>query len=486
MPQVLRTQGIRVAAGVLLTSLSVMFLRFLVPKPVGMADNGDGWRLLCHLGGDSTVVQKYVQMNYPPAFQCASNYISSQMWIDRPVSWLGRVLGLDSVLNLYLLAAVCIVVAAFGITTIVLALKLTRRWQIAVTILLLLVVADSAFFGYFASTLSEAATFLGILLMAGGLLVMGQDNRWRYFGTAMTIVGALLGVNAKVQTLVILPFFVLALLALRRNWVLKALVVVIVGGGTYLVQTSGTSTAGEEYRQANMFHAIFMGILEPGQPNQEYLRDLGLPESFEKYIGKGFWAPDSALTDPLYPQYVDKIDRNNVINFYLKHPGRTIEILQRGATDQLAARPVLTGSFEEDSGEPPYAREYRIPVFSGIGRLVSPLGLYFLVPLWSFILWAGFRVWRSRRELAVVILLLAGTAISQFLLAALAEGVGEGIKHQLISLFSVLLAGVFAVVSWSGNVPPVFGKLVKGRRARRSDVEGQAEVAVPMEKEVRQ
>jgi hypothetical protein len=469
------------------TAVSVMFLRFLVPKPVGMADNGDGWRLLCQLGGHNSTVQKYVQMNYPPAWMCPSNYISSQMWLDRPVSWLGKVIGLDSVLNLYLLGAVCILLAAFGITIIVLGLKLTRRWQIAVTILLLLVVADSAFFGYFAAPLSEAAAFLGILLMTGGLLVMQQDNRWRYFGTAVTIAGAMIGVNAKVQTLVILPLLVLALLAMRRNRVLKALVVVVVGTGTYLTQTSGASAAGAELREANMFNSIFMSILEPGQPNREYLRDLGLPESYDKYAGIGFWAHDAARTDPLYPQYVHVINRNNVIKFYLEHPGRMIEILQRSAIEQLVARPAMTGSFEEDSGEPPYAQEFRVPVFSGIGRLVSPLGLFFLIPLWSFIVWAGLRVWRSRREIAVVILLLMGTAISQFLLAALAEGGGiEGIKHQLISLFSVLLAGVFAIVSWSGNVPPVVGKLLKGRRARGSDVQSPAQVAVPVEEEVRQ
>lgn len=466
-----------------------MFIRFLVPKPVAMADNGDGWRLLCQLGGGNhTTFQKYNQMGYPPAPPCTSQYVSSQMWIDRPVAWLGRTIGLDSVFNLYLLGAVCIFLAAFGIATIVLALKLTRRWQIAVTILLLLVVADSALFGYFAAPLSEAAAFLGILLMVAGLLVMQQDNGWRYFGTAVTIVGAMIGVNAKVQTLVILPLLVLALLAMRRNWVLKALVVVIVGAGTYFTQTSGGSAAGEEYREANMFNAIFTSILDTGQPNQEYLRDLGLPESFDKYVGIVFWAPNAAHSDPLYPQYKHLISRNNVIKFYLKHPWRTVEILHRNATDQLIARPATQGSFEVDSGEPPYAKEYRVPVFSGIGRLLSPLGLFFLLPLWSFILWAGFRVWRSRREISVVVLLLMGTAISQFLLASLAEGGGvEGIKHQVISLFSVLLAGVFAVVSWSGGyAPPVFGRLVKGRRRRGDDVEGSTQVAAPVQQEVRQ
>lgn len=451
-----------------------MFIRFLVPKPVAMADNGDGWRILCQLGGGNhPTYQKYIQMGYPPAPACTSQYVTSQMWINRPVAWLGRALGLDSVFNLYLLGAVCIFLAAFGIATIVLALKLTRRWQIAVTILLLLVVADSALFGYFAAPLSEAAAFLGILLMVAGLLVMQQENRWRYFGTAVLIVGATVGVNAKVQTLAILPLLVLALLALRRNWVLKALVVVIVGGSTYLTQTSGGWAAGEEYREANMFNAIFTSILDTGQPNREYLRDLGLPESFDKYVGIVYWPPDSARGDSLYPQYQHLISQDNVIRFYLRHPWRTVEILHRNAMDQLTARPATQGSFEVDSGEAPFAKEYRVPVFSGIGRLLSPLGLFFLIPLWSFILWAGMRVWRSRREISVVVLLLLGIAITQFLLASLAEGGGvEGIKHHVISLFSVLLAAVFAVVSWSGGrVPPVFGKLVKGRRSHKDEPE---------------
>lgn len=466
-----------------------MLIRFLVPRPVAMADNGDGWRMLCQLGGRADTVQKYIQMNYPlvsPAPQCATRYVSSQLWIDWPSAWLGRAIGLDSALNLYVLGVVCIFLAAFGITTIVLALKLTRRWQIAVTILLLLVVADSALFGYFPAPLSEGAAFIGILLLAAGLLVLQQDNRWRYFGAALTVVGAMIGVNAKVQTLAILPLLVLALLALRRNWVLKALVVVVVGAGTYVTQTSTSAVAGADYREANMYNAIFTSILDTGQPNREYLRDLGLPESFEKYTGIVFWAEDNARTDPLYPRYQHLINRNNVIKFYLRHPWRTVEILHRNATDQLTGRPAITGSFEADSGRPPHAQEFRVPVFSGIARLVSPLGLFFLIPLWSFILWAGIRVWRARREISVVILLLLGIAVSQFLLASLAEGGGvEGIKHQVISLFSLLLATVFAIVSWSGNVPPVLRKLVERRRARRSDGQGHAQVSVPVEEEVR-
>ena len=110
---------------------------------------------------------------------------------------------------------------------------------------LLLVVADSAFFGYFAAILGEGAAFLGLLLIAGGLLLTAREGRWSYAGMAVTLVGGVLAVNAKVQTLTILPILALAVLLVRpgalrgaKRWAASALVVGALGAVTLYAQQS--------------------------------------------------------------------------------------------------------------------------------------------------------------------------------------------------------------------------------------------------------
>ncbi|WP_409185440.1 hypothetical protein F9C11_14805 [Amycolatopsis sp. VS8301801F10] len=451
----MRSRDLRFGLGVFVASLGLLLLRFLVPRPVGMADNGDGWRLLCQLGGRQLdrPSEGFVRFSYGSAPPCDSAYVSSQAWLDWAAGKIGALFGASGVLNLLVLGVLTSVLVAAAITVTVLGLDLNRRNRLLATALLLLVMADSAFFGYFASVLSEGAAFLGILLICGGLFLVHRPGKLRWAGAAVTVLGGLIGINAKSQTLLLIPLFALALLLTRpsgargRNrWALPLAVLALVGAGTLAVQSQG-DPANAEYREANMYHAIFDSIVDGKHDTKADLAALGLPESFEQYVGTGWWGERAAWHDPLYPQYKDKISRRNVLHYYATHPGRTAEILQQGGVDALTARPANLGSFGELSGQPRLSKEYRVPVFSGLAALVAPLGLFVLIPIWLLVGWAGVRAFRrGRREYGIVAFLLVFFAAGQLGLSALGEGI-EGVKHQLLTLFPTVLAVVFAVLS---------------------------------------
>ncbi|WIY06101.1 hypothetical protein QRX60_20510 [Amycolatopsis mongoliensis] len=450
----MRARELRFALGVFALSLGVLLIRFLVPRPVGMADNGDGWRLLCNLGGRHPEVapEVYVHFGYGPGSACRSGYISSQAWFDWFASKLGKVFGSSAELDLRVLGAITCVLVAGGVAATVLGLELSRRNRVIAAVLLLLVMADSAFFGYFASVLSEGAGFVGMLLLAGGLLLMNRTGASRYWGAALTVAGALIGINAKSQTLLLIPLFVVALALVRPpgargrvRWLLPLGVLVVVGAGTAVVQSHG-DPANSEYREANMHHVVFDSIVDGKHDTDADLAALGLPPSAKKFIGTGWWAA-SPWTDPDYTSFRDRISRRTILQYYASHPARTLQILQQGAVDTLTARPSRLGSFAESAGFPPMAQEYRVPVLSGLSALAAPLGLFALVPFWLLIGWAGVRAFRRRaRDYGVVVFLLLLFAVGQFGLSALGEGV-EGVKHQLLTLFPTFLAAVFAVLS---------------------------------------
>jgi hypothetical protein len=458
-----RSRELRFGLGVFVLSLGVLLVRFLVPRPIGMADNGDGWRMLCDLGGRHTEIKPefYVHFSYGPGQACRSDYISSQAWLDWFASKLGKVLGSSAELNLLVLGAITCVLVAVGVAATVLGLELSRRNRVIAAVLLLLVMADSAFFGYFASVLSEGAGFLGMLLISGGLLLMRRTGAWRYWGAALTVVGALIGINAKSQTLLLIPLFVLALALIRplgkrglARWALPLGVLVVVGTGTALVQSQG-DPANTEYREANMYHVVFDSIVDGNHDTDADLAALGLPPSAKKFVGTGWWEA-SPWKDADYNGFRDKISRRNVVQYYSSHPLRTLQILQQGAVDTLTARPARLGSFADTSGLPPMSQEHRVPVLSGLSALAAPLGLFLLVPFWLLIGWAGVRAFRRRRrEYGVVVFFLLLFAVGQFGLSALGEGV-EGVKHQLLTLFPTFLAAMFAVLSlFPRPAPPV-------------------------------
>ncbi|HET6708454.1 hypothetical protein [Amycolatopsis sp.] len=462
----------RLGLGVLGTSLALFVVRFLVPRPIAMSNNGDGGRVLCGAGITwKGLPEPFVHLAYTPAPgapPCRPTYLLTQSWLAELAVRVGRLIGLHGTLSLVILGLLSSVIAAAAVTAIVLGLPHPRRTRLCVAAGLLLVVADSAFFGYFAAILGEGTAFLGLLLAAGGLLLTAREGWWSYAGMAVTFAGGVLAVNAKVQTLTILPILALAVLLVRpgavrgaRRWASAVLVIGAIGAVTVFAQQSvepaqapdGTYSEfpGDDSREINVFNSIFLNIVDGKHDTRADLAALGLPPSFAQYAGNGWWHPHPATMDPLYPQYRDKVSRRNVVTYFASHPGRTLAVLDRAATDQLTARPDYLGSFDQSAGFPPHAQEHRVPVVSWLTGLIAPLGLFALVPIWLFVL---VRAWLHRRTaLGVPVAFLFAVSVTQFGTAALGDGI-EGIKHQSVALFTLLIALVLCSSPLNGRSEP--------------------------------
>ncbi|WP_394360353.1 hypothetical protein [Amycolatopsis sp. SB7-3] len=464
-PAALEASSRLFGVGVFAAALTVLLARFLVPRPVGMADNGDGFRVLCGAGIPwKGKPEGFVHLAYTvPAGECDATYLLTQSWFARIARSIGGVLGLESTLSLVVLGVLTSVLAAAAVALIVVGLPYSRRVRGFAAVGLLLVVADSAFFGYFASVLGEGAAFLGLLLAVGGLLVSARPDWWRYAGLAVLLFGGVIAVNAKVQTLMILPLLALAALLVRpagvrglKRWLPVVFVIGALAGGTaYAQQTvepaklpdgSLAARPGDDSREINMFNTIFLTIVDGRHDTEADLAALGLPASFGQYAGNGWWHPKPATLDPEYPKYREQISRRNVVEYFATHPFRTVEILDRAAGDLLTARPPYLGSFDQSAGFAPESQEYRVPIVSTATKLLAPLGFFALLPIWALIAWRG---WKTRRTAVGVVLgFLLAVAAGQFVLAALGDGL-ENVKHQVIALYCTLLGVVLAVVTFA-------------------------------------
>ncbi|UUV28406.1 hypothetical protein NQK81_26785 [Amycolatopsis roodepoortensis] len=451
--------------GVFAAALTVLLVRFLVPRPIAMSDNGDGFRVLCGAGIPwKGKPEGFVHLAYTvPAGECDATYLLTQSWFARIARSIGGVLGLESTLSLVVLGVLTGVLAAAAVALIVVGLPYSRRVRGFAAVGLLLVVADSAFFGYFASVLGEGAAFLGLLLAVGGLLLAARPGWWRYAGLAVLLFGGLIAVNAKVQTLMILPLLALAALLVRpdgvrglRRWLPVVFVIGALAGGTaYAQQTvepaklpdgSLAARPGDDSREINMFNTIFLTIVDGRHDTAADLAALGLPASFGQYAGNGWWHPKPATQDPEYPKYREQISRRNVVEYFATHPWRTVEILDRAAGDLLTARPPYLGSFDRSAGFAPETQEYRVPIVSTVTKLLAPLGFFALLPIWALIAWRG---WKTRRAaLGVVLGFLLAIAAGQFVLAALGDGL-ENVKHQVIALYCTVLGVALALVTFA-------------------------------------
>jgi hypothetical protein len=459
-----RRSGVRFAAlwlGIFTVSTGLFLLRFLVPVPVGMADQGDGPRLMCGLGvlpvtGGYARYDSYAYFQFAPSKLCGHMvYPSSEHLLLVAARWLTGALGLPGTVNLIALGLICCVLAGIAIASLAAGLRIHYAGRVFVAAALWLIVADSVFFDYFASPFSEGAALLGLLLVAAGCVYLRQGLVAASAGLVLAAAGGYLAAMSKqgYQLLVIPVAATLVLAAISvpgtrpgRAWqrcllnVRFASAAVAAGlllwSGAVSMYSSYTSPYTKLLQQEDVVDTIFSSIVTPGADNTAALRALGLPLSWQRYAGGDYWSDPSPASDPLYPRYVNQLTDTNLAHFYATHPGYLLSIGQRTATAALRLRVAYLGNYAPSADSPPGALDNRVTIVSGLVPSLSGLGLAWLVPLWLVMLLTARTAWRKRArtpwrgDAAILLLCLTGCAVIAFIPAAYFDGT-ETTKHMV-------------------------------------------------------
>jgi hypothetical protein len=464
-------------------ALGLLLVRFLLPVPVGQADNRDGPRLMCGKGiGLGPVFPahyprffRYAYFQYAPSPECrlmGRPYPTSEILPLELARGLTRLLGLPGTINLIALGLIFCVVAATGITALATGLRVPSWAQLVIAAVLWLIIADAAFFDVFASPFEEPAALTGLLLFAAGLPYLGRGWRSTVSGLALAGVGGIAVVVSKEQYLILaLPVCATLILAsappgghgwrrylTRQTCAATAVAAVIaLAAGAYAVWDT-QSWAAQRLHHLQTVDVVFVSIVNGHDNERADLRALHLPASWARYAGKFYWAPGSVRTNPLFRRYEPEFTDANVVHFLLTHPGRLWSIANGAAIDANLVRVNTLGDYPPDSGHPPGAYESRVAVVSWLTRHLSGnTGLGFLLPLWAALLAVGLIALRRRssqpwqRDGAVLVLCMTACALLAFVPPAFFDGisttrhmVGENLATDLALTFAVPLAASMA------------------------------------------
>jgi hypothetical protein len=456
-------------------ALALFLLRFLVPSPVGMADNGDGPRLMCGLGvapvtGANERYDGFAYFRYvlsPGACAHASPYSSAEHLLLVAARWLTPVLGLPGTVNLIALGIVTCVLASAGIASAACGLAPAVRSRLVVAAALWLVMADAVFFDTFASPYSEGATLTGLLLITAGLIYVGRGGLASAAGVALAAAGGYLAVLSKEEyAVLIVPVSVALLLAAlardgrqgirrlltgRMAATVLAVTLLALAAGVYARQDAAAPSS-KLLHQEQVVDVIFSDIVPKRitvVQARASLRDLGLPAAWTQYAGHNFWSHPSVYSSPLYGQYADRLTDTNLARYLLTHPVQTVQIAQQSAVDAMDLRVSYLGDYAPRPGLQPGTLENRVGIVSSlIGVIPTQLGLFWLIPLWAVMLALAVvtlrrpRLARWHHDAAVATIGLTGCAVAAFVPAAFFDGV-ETTRHMLGMNMSTALA--FAV-----------------------------------------
>ncbi len=458
-------------------SLGLFIVRFLLPTPVGQADNRDGPRLMCGLGLGPVVPPgyprffRYAYFEYVPYKGCASlhPYPSSELVPLELARLLTPVLGLPGALNLIAVGLLMCVIASAGIASLATGLRLRLWAQLLAAAIAWLIIADAAFFDVFAGPFSEPAALVGLLLVAAGVVYLGRDWRATVFGLVLAGSGGILAILAKEQYLIlVVPICLTLVLAsagqgngrgLRRfrtrqtgAAVTVAAILAITAAGYGL--WGYTSPYSQRLQHIQAVDMIFDDIVNGHDNAPADLRALGLPASWARYARHYYWDKVSVRHDPLYPRYEARLTDGNIAHFLLTHPSRVISVGQQAAIQAQHFRVTALGDYPPAAGHRPGAVESRVIVVTWLAHQISPsLGLLWLVPLWTAMAAVAIVARRRRRgrpwhrDGAVLVLCMTGCAVVAFIPPAYFAGisttrhmVGMNIATALAFPMSIALA----------------------------------------------
>jgi hypothetical protein len=454
-------------------SLGLFLVRFLIPVPVGQADNRDGPRLMCGALGLNPVVGhgyprffSYAYFEYVPGHCGRAAYLTSELVPLGLARLLTPVFRLPGTLNLIALGVVMCAIASVAIASLATGLR-TRAWaQVLVAAAIWLIVADAAFFDVFASPYSEPAAMVGLLLVAAGLVYLGRDRRASIRGLALAGTGGFLAVLAKEEYVILaVPICLTLILAsasrsagpgLRRfrtgqaGAAIAVAAVLALSAGAYQVWNAHSSY-GKRTQPMRVVDIIFEHIITPDDPHKGAdLRALGLPATWAKYAGSYYWSSYSVRQDPLYHRYEPELTDSHMEHFFLTHPGQIISVAEQAANEGLRVRVTYLGDYAASVGHGPGALDSREIVFSWLAQRLPPrLGL-----LWLALLWLGMAavalvaLLRKRmpwhRDGAVVVLCMTGCAIVGFIPPAYFDGI-ETARHMAVMNLALALAFAMSV-----------------------------------------
>ena len=438
-------------AAVLAVLLLAGWLLF-APPFVGVADNGDFSRLMRiagfrYLDDQETYEERYfhyAHQFYGYKSNWGSFYVSSQVLPLAVIGWLARLFQ-SEVFDIRWLGAFYVLLMAAAVHLAVRHApevpgrrRLTALTAAAVGLMILFVFGDIGYLAYFHSFYGEPYAFCGMLLAVAAALAASVKDRppaglaLAFFAAAFAVV------TSKVQYAPLGLIFAALGWRLfahradrrRRRQALAGMAAILAGTMIMLAVPNGLKTI-------NLYQSVFYGILKDSPDLARDMRELGIPERYAVLAGTNYFQKDTAIPqdDPkLRREVLSRLSHADIVIYYLRHPDRLIEKLEKAAGNGTQIRPYYLGNFDRSAGKPPRALAAEFSAWSSWKARHLPANLIFFAVCFACY-FAVLAVWwllsssrRTRLGLEVMAVVALAGAFS-LVIPVLGDGEADLAKH---------------------------------------------------------
>jgi len=433
---------------------------------IGVADNGDFLRIMGSIGLNYYDISeayedrffRYAHALYAYDAFFRGFYPSTQLIIVAVARFFAQLFN-SAVFDIRVLG---VIYAILHMTANIILIHVYRAkgWLVSIvlTALLLFVFHDVGYMAYFNSLYGEPVSLIFLLLtMALGLKLTYDEKPTKTLLVLFFIASFFLVCsktqNAPVGILLAIIFIRLAFvhdysLSWKRVALSLGAALVVISAAMYIL-------APKDFKQINLYQTVFFGVLHHSDDVEDDLKKLGLPSYLSVLAGTNYFQGDTEIkqNDPrLEEDFYSRISHVDIMLFYLKQPGRFIEMMAYAAEHSMNIRPYYLGNYEKAEGKPPGAVTFKYSGWSEFKRSVIPSKLYFIVLVYVLYYGAALYEWlRARhhrdRIRAELFMLLGLVGCAAYLIPIVGDGLADLSKHLFMFnvVFDMMLV---AIVVW--------------------------------------
>lgn len=446
------TPALLAAAGVFIITCMALF----VPPYIGMADNGDYFRILYSNGlyfnapdYDSQYFGYFIKQYgiFQYYNENAATLFSSQSVFIKAAIWLNQLLYSHEIFDIRFQAAIFLVLYTIAVYLLVESLtwKVASKYAYPISIIAIFLFGDTAYTAYFNSFFGESVVFIMLIFVfASGLLI--YRNRYNdYVMMGVLLASGLLLTTSKQQNAplgIILGIFGIFLIFIRKKRTYRALMsstlvlLLLAGIGTYTLIP-------KEFVNINQYHAMTRGILMGSDDPESTLEKFNMDKQYailNKSIYYELYTTVDVDSEILENQFYSKYGFVSILGYYLTHPSKAIDMLDLAAKSAFKIRPPAMGNYELSVGKPFRAQTSFFSGYSILKAKMAPKTFGF-VTLWivlvtglympSFI--AAIRAKQIRRMIRftfIFIMILMG--LSGIAVSIIGAGDADLAKHEFV------------------------------------------------------
>jgi hypothetical protein len=436
--------------------LAITSATLFVPPYVGMADNGDYFRIaysnglyfnapdydaqyLGYFVKDYGILQYYNENG--------ATMSSSQSLFIRGAIALNQLLFNQATFDIRFQAAIYTVLLSVAVYLLVESLtwKFPGKYGYPIALLAVFMFADSAYTAYFSSFYSESVVYLSLMLLLAAGLLFYRKRYNDYVLLALFTVSGLLLTTSKQQNApigLIIAFLGILFIFVRKQNAFRS----FMAAGLASVMIAGVATyvlIPQEFVNINKYHAMTRGVLLGADDPEQSLERFNIDRQYAILSGSIYYEPYTTIdvdSELLQEHFYNHYGFGAILGYYLANPEQARSMLNLAANHAFTIRPAAMGNFEQSEGKAFGAQTIFFSAYSALKESLAPRTFGFIV-IWLLIVIglytpsfaAAIRERSVRRMLRLpLIIMIIVIGLSGILVSLIGAGDADLAKHQFL------------------------------------------------------